>query len=138
MPFSALRIYFENSAGRVLEHPDGYAVIQYHPGTRDMFHLQAFLQHTGQLMRLRGWHRLLSDHRVMHPFAPEERDWILNYWLTRQTEGGTSIVGAGVYPPEQVAQMPAAQTEQAAQLPGITFRIFAAPEPAAAWLGQYA
>jgi hypothetical protein len=138
MPFSALRIYFENPTGRVLEHPDGYAVIQYHAGSRDMFELQAFLQHTGHLMHQRGWHRLLSDHRVMEPFAPEERDWILGYWLTRQTEGSGPIVGAGVYPPEQVARLPAAQTQQAAQLPGITFRIFSTIEEATNWLGGYA
>jgi hypothetical protein len=137
MSFSAPRIYFENPAGRVLEHPDGYVVIQYHPGPRDMFELQAFLQHTGQLMHQRGWHKLLSDHRVMTPFASEERAWILDYWLARQTDGGPSIVGAGIYPPEQVAQLPASQTQQAAQLPGITYRIFDAPEAAAAWLAQY-
>jgi hypothetical protein len=137
MPFSALRVYFDNPAGRVLEHPDGYAVIQYHPGPRVLFELQAFLQHTGQLLHRRGWHKLLSDHRAMAPFSAAKRAWILDYWLTRQTAGGTAIVGAGVYPPEHLAQLPAAQRDQPAHLPGITYRLFATPEAAAAWLGQY-
>lgn len=134
MPVPEIRLYFENAVGRVLEHPDSYALIQYHSGPRQMHLLQAFLTHTGQLLQLRGWHRLISDHRVMVPFTGEESTWILEYWLTRQTEGGGTIIGAGVFPAEQVAQMPAAHVEQEAHLPGLTFRMFTDEKQAAAWL----
>jgi hypothetical protein len=130
------RLYFENAAGRVLEHPDGYALIQYRSGPREMHLLQAFLTHAGQLLHLRGWHRLLSDHRVMTPLTADEGAWILGYWLTRQTEGGGLITGAGVFPAEQVARMPAEQVDQEAHLPGLTFRMFADENQAAAWLRQ--
>ncbi|UOQ74895.1 hypothetical protein [Hymenobacter cellulosilyticus] len=131
-----IRLYFENAVGRVLEHPDGYALIQYHSGPREMPLLQAFLTHTGQLMQLRGWHRLLSDHRVMRPFTPDESAWILSYWLSRQTEGGGVITGAGVFPAEQVARMPAEHVEQDAHRPGLVFRMFADENQAATWLLQ--
>lgn len=131
-----IRLYFENAVGRVLEHPDGYALIQYYAGPRKMSLLQAFLTHTGQLLQQRGWHRLLSDHRVMTPFSPEESEWILGYWLTRQTEGGATIAGAGLLPAELFAQLPPAQTQQDSALPGLIFRMFDDEAAAAAWLQQ--
>ncbi|SMB99563.1 hypothetical protein SAMN00120144_0264 [Hymenobacter roseosalivarius DSM 11622] len=70
MPAHASRLYFNNPVGRVLEHPDGYAHIIYEPGPRKLDYLQAFLTHTGQ--RLRCWHKLFSDQRLMAPFTPEE------------------------------------------------------------------
>jgi hypothetical protein len=90
--------------------------------------LQAFLTHTGHLL-----HRLLSDHRVMTPFTQEESAWILGFWLSRQTEGGGTITGAGVFPAAQVAQMPPDRVKQAAHLPGLTFCLLA-DQRAAAWL----
>jgi hypothetical protein len=32
MPYSTLRLYFENAVGRLLENPKGYLVVEYKPG----------------------------------------------------------------------------------------------------------
>ncbi|MGY2134941.1 hypothetical protein ACW9KT_22105 [Hymenobacter sp. HD11105] len=58
--------------GRILEHPQGYARVEYHAGARDMAYLQAYLRHVGQLLQLRGWHKLLGDQRQLTPYTPEE------------------------------------------------------------------
>jgi hypothetical protein len=43
MSASGLSIYFENAAGRLLEHPDGYVYFQYRAGKRTFTDLQALL-----------------------------------------------------------------------------------------------
>ena len=37
------KLYFENTAGRLLEHPGGYVVLEYKPGKRKLSDLQALL-----------------------------------------------------------------------------------------------
>ena len=131
----ALRIYFENSVGRILEHPDGYALVQYHAGERDLAYLQAFLRHTGQLLTLRGWHKVLGDHRLMTPYTEQESQWIVEYWLSKEHQG-RAIYGAVVLAPAEWAQLPDAYRQQAAQAGVMTFHLFAEESAALAWLGQ--
>ena len=59
-----LLLYFENSVGRILEHPGGYAVLWYAPGARDFAEFRAFLTHMGQLLHRRDWNRVFGDQRI--------------------------------------------------------------------------
>ncbi|MCR5886622.1 hypothetical protein LRS06_02295 [Hymenobacter sp. J193] len=128
-----MRLYFENPVGRVLEHPDGYALVQYHPGPRKLHHLQAFLTHTVQLLRLRNWDRMLGDQRQMEPFTPEENEWVLGYWLSEENQGHR-VFGAVLLAEEDFAQLPAEFTRQDGEAAALTYHLFANEAAATSWL----
>ncbi|WP_345233019.1 hypothetical protein [Hymenobacter saemangeumensis] len=132
---SALRLYFENPVGRVLEHPDGYALVQYHAGKRKLHHLQAFLTHTGQLLRRNSWNKILGDQRQMEAFTEEETTWIVNYWL-QAAQRGENIYGAVLLPTDAYAQLSASQVMEEAQAAALTYRVFDDEEAAQQWLKQ--
>lgn len=131
----ALRVYFENSVGRILEHPAGYALIQYHAGARELAYLQAFLRHVGQLLKLREWHKILGDHRVMTPYTEEESQWIVDYWLSYNNQG-REIYGAVVVALDEWAQLPDSYRLQEAQAGAMTYRLFDDEATALTWLQQ--
>ncbi|HEX8349395.1 MAG TPA: hypothetical protein VF598_05505 [Hymenobacter sp.] len=130
---STVRVYFENPVGRVLEHPDGYALVQYKPGKRQLYHLQAFLTHAGHLLQRRGWYKLLGDQRFMEPFTPEESAWIVDYWLTRARQG-SEVYGAVVLPNDVFARLSVSQVINEAKAAAMTYRLFDNEDEAKAWL----
>jgi hypothetical protein len=135
MLVSPLRIYFENSVGRILEHPDGYALVHYHPGARDLAYLQAFLRHVGQLLQRRGWHKILGDQRQMTPYTAAESQWIVDFWLSYQNQG-RAVYGAVLLTPDAWAQLPAPYRGAPAQAGAMTYCLFVDEGAALAWLGQ--
>jgi hypothetical protein len=78
-----LPVYFENAMGRILEHPNGYALLRYDPGRRSLVDVQNYLLHTGRLLHRQGWHKILSDQRLLTPFTQEEQALILDFWQAR-------------------------------------------------------
>lgn len=133
-------VYFQNPVGRVLEHPDGYAVVEYAPGPRQLDHLQAFLTHVGQLLRRRGWNRILGDQRAMDPSTPEESAWILDFWLTPTPDRMEGLRGAVLLPRDAFASLSVSQMMHEAQAAALTYRMFDEHEQAEAeaWLRQLA
>lgn len=119
-----------------MEHPDGYAHVVYEPGPRELQHLQAFLTHTGQLLRLRGWNKLLGDQRLMAPFTPEEGQWIVDYWLTAEQRGTSTIYGAVLLPEDVFARLSVSQVMTEAKAAALTYRMFDSEEAAQTWLRQ--
>ncbi len=136
MPTSTSRLYFNNPVGRVMEHPDGYAHVIYEPGPRRLDYLQAFLTHTGKLLRLRGWHKIFGDQRLMSPYTPEERQWIIDYWLTAEQRGSATIYGAVLLSEDDFAQLPASQATTEARAAALTYRLFDSETAAQQWLQQ--
>jgi hypothetical protein len=132
----ASRLYFGNPVGRVYEHPDGYAHVVYEPGPRKFHHLQAFLTHTGQLMRRHGWNRLLGDQRLMSPFTEEESTWVVNYWLSAAERGTDMVYGAVLLPHDVFARLSVSQVMTEARAAALTYRLFDTEEAAKAWLRQ--
>lgn len=132
----SLRLYFENPVGRILEHPDGYAVVQYKAGPRQLDHLQAFLTHAGRLLQSRGWHKLLGDQRLMAPFNDTERSWITEYWLDRKDKEAHPLYGAVLLPDDVFARLSVSQIMQEARAASMTYRLFQDLEEAEAWLRQ--
>ncbi|GAB3243577.1 hypothetical protein GCM10027346_40440 [Hymenobacter seoulensis] len=130
-----MRLYFENPVGRILEHPDGYVLIRYHAGPRDLFHLQAFLTHTGRLLQLRKWNKLFGDQRLMEPFTDEEGQWIVEYWLSESNQNWP-VYGAVLVAPEALASLPEALRSQPAHAGALTYRLFDDEQAAATWLLQ--
>jgi hypothetical protein len=130
---TALRVYFENPVGRIMEHPDGYAYVIYNPGPRKLDHLKSFLTHTSQLLHRRGWYKLLGDQRLMAPFTEEERLWIVDYWINRTAEG-SQIYGAVLIPEDVFARLSVSQMMGEAREAAMTYRLFESESDAAAWL----
>lgn len=138
LPSSSAQLYFENNAGRLFEHIDGYVVFQYHAGKRTLADLQALLTHTSNLLDRNQWHRLLGDQRLMSPFTEEESTWITTYWLdgSRQRPGG--IYGAIILAHDVFARLAMTQVMHEAKASALTYRLFESEEKAVAWLRQVA
>jgi hypothetical protein len=131
-----MRLYFENPVGRVLEHPDGYAVVQYAAGARDFATFQAFLTHTSHLLRRYNWHQMLADQRFMAPFTDEERTWIREYWLARSANDNYELYGAVIIPEDVFARLSLNLIMNDSQQSALTYRLFDAEAEAVAWLRQ--
>ena len=132
------KLYFENSVGRLLEHPEGFVVFAYKPGKRKLSDLQALLTHTRNLLERNQWHRMLGDQRLMAPFTEEEGAWIVDYWLdaTRQRPGG--IYGAVLLANDVFARLSMDQVMHEARASALTYRLFDSEDKAIAWLRQVA
>jgi hypothetical protein len=127
-----LPLYFENAAGRLLEHPDQYVIFQYHAGPRKFTDLQALLTHTGILLRRNKWHKLLGDQRLMAPFSEEESKWIVEFWLAGSQQ--ESLYGAILLAQDVFARLSMSQVMHEAQASSLTYRLFEDEVEAATWL----
>lgn len=130
----ALPVYFENAVARLLEHPHGYAVVEYQPGPRLLPDLQGMLAQLAQLLSQRRWHRVLVDQRHMQLFTAEESEWIRTHWLTR----GTVFHGAILLPHEVFARLASSQLVLEAKAANLSYRLFEEQAAAEAWLAQLA
>lgn len=135
-PTLTTKLYFENSVGRLLEHPEGFAILQYHPGKRKLSDLQALLTHGGNLLVRNQWHRMLGDQRLMVPYTDDESAWIVNYWLdaSRQRPGG--LYGAVIVANDVFARLSMDQVMHEARASALTYRLFDSEDKAVAWLRQ--
>jgi hypothetical protein len=131
-----MRIYFENPVGRLIEHPHGYALIQYAAGPRDFATFQAFLTHTSQLLRRHGWNKMLADQRQISPFTEEERQWIQEYWLARHESADHALYGAVIIPSDVFARLSVNLVLNDSQHAALTFRMFEEETEAVLWLTQ--
>jgi len=132
------KLYFENSVGRLLEHPEGFAIFQYYPGKRKLSDLQALLTHTSNLLHRNNWNRLLGDQRQMAPFTEEESAWIVNYWLDSSRYRSEGLYGAILLADDVFARLSMDQVMHEAKASALTYRNFDDEEKAMAWLRQIA
>lgn len=131
-----LRLYFENSVGRLLEHPDGYVVVQYNASKRKLEDLKTFLTQGSTLLRQRGWHKLLGDQRVMAAFTEAERNWITENWLTTSASPAQPYYGAVLLAHDVFARLAMNLVMNEARESGLVYRLFEDEAAAVAWLQQ--
>ncbi len=136
MPYSTLRLYFENAIGRLLENPKGYLVVEYQQGPRKLSELQALLHHASQALARNKWNKLLGDQRLMAPFTPEESKWITEYWLSAAQLRTATVYGAVLLPHDVFARLSVSQLMHDAKASTMTYRLFQEQAEAEAWLGQ--
>jgi hypothetical protein len=135
MPYAALRLYFENAVGRLLEQPAGqYVVVQYYAGPRQLSDLRAFLTHAGHLLSRQEWHKLLGDQRLMSPFTPEESQWITEHWLGAAQRRTNVLYGAVLLPHDVFARLSVSQVMNETKAAAMTYRLFEEDEAAQQWL----
>ena len=82
MPTAHQTLYFENTAGQVYEHAQGYAIIRYSAGKREAGSFEALGTAIGKLLTLRKWQRFLSDQRLLTPLTETEKRWVADSWVT--------------------------------------------------------
>jgi hypothetical protein len=136
MPYSTLRIYFENAVGRLLENPQGYLVVAYKPGLRQLSELQALLHHASQALARNNWYKLLGDQRLMSPFTPEESQWITEYWLSAAQLRTEAVYGAVLLPHDVFARLSVSLLMHEARASAMTYRLFEELAAAEQWLAQ--
>lgn len=98
--------YFENSLGRLLEHPAGhYITIEFRSGPRQLLELADFLTHAGQLLARWGWDKLLGHQGLMASFTFEETEWLAAYWCGQASYSVALLYGAQLLPHEVFARL---------------------------------
>ena len=123
-------LYFQNPVARLLEHPQGYAVVEYRPGPRQLSDLQGLLAQLVRLLTQRGWDKVLADQRLMQPYTPEESEWIRANWLTR----GVVFRGAILLPQDVFARLASSQLVHEAKAANLSYRLFEEQAAAEVWL----
>lgn len=102
---TTLHTYFENQAGRLLEHPvERYIHVEYRTGSRQVGELQAFLNKAGELLAQRGWDKLHHHEGHMSALTSEEITMLTDYWATKE-HAPTDLYGAMLLPHEVFAQL---------------------------------
>jgi hypothetical protein len=131
-------IHFENNAGQVLTHPDGYAILRYLPHRRQPDDLTRLLTALGQLLLRRRWQRFLADNRHMTPLNETEKAWFAAQWLGEGVPRPVPLYGAVVLPTEVVARLSINQmlSQAAADGATITYRTFTDLSQAEAYLAS--
>jgi hypothetical protein len=135
---SGLPLYFENPIGRLYEHPDGYVVIDYNAGARQLREFQAFLNHLEHLLKRRGWNKMLANQRLLAPFTDEERSWIKEQWLQVSHALQREMVAAVLLPEDVFARLAMSTLMQGAREGVLLYQVFNDAQEAAAWLRQVA
>jgi len=136
MPLSTHLVYYENAVGRLSEHANGYAIVQYKPGKRLLGDFQALLTHLGNLLQRRSWHKVLTDQRAMTPFTEEERRWVQEQWLVAEPGRPSGIMVALLLPEDVFARLATNLVMHDTQEGHLRYHIFQDEVSAAAWLRQ--
>jgi len=128
-------LYFNNALGRVYHYDPDYVRIDWQTAPMTRPDLRAVYEHTLHLLKRSGLHKVLSDHRLMPPYKPEDRDWLMRDWVPRAVaEAGYShcaVVQAHDVFNHQVTQQLATDVNQQTKL---VVAYFSQLDPALTWL----
>ena len=131
-----LRLYFRNEVATIEEHANGYALLTYHPGSRQWEQAQAILVQLAQLLALRGWFRVLLNQQRMQAFKPREAIQVAAFWQQRTQQWGHGICVACILAQDMFARITATAMRQELQGAGIIYTFFEDAHQAGSWLGQ--
>jgi len=131
---SGLPLYFENPIGRLYEHPDGYLIVDYNAGARQMEEYQAFLSHTANALRRHGWNKMLANQRLLVPFTQQERTWLREHWLAVSHAPQREMIAAVLLPDDVFARLSVSNLLQDAREGALVYRSFDSAQEAATWL----
>jgi hypothetical protein len=76
-------LYFNNALGRVYLCAPDYVRIDWQTAPMTRMDLRAVYEHTLHLLKRSGLRKVLSDHRLMAAYTPEDREWLLHDWVPR-------------------------------------------------------
>ena len=128
-------LYFNNALGRVYLYAPDYVRIDWQTAPMTRVDLRAVYEHTLHLLKRSGLRKVLSDHRLMPPYTPEDRDWLMYNWVPRaMVEAGYShcaVVQAHDVFNHETTQRMVAEVNQTGLL---TVQYFDQLDPALDWL----
>ncbi|TGE21279.1 hypothetical protein E5K00_13375 [Hymenobacter aquaticus] len=135
MPNSrALKLYFENTAARLTQDPNGFLRVRWTSKARRLEETQAVFTHMRLALERFGWSRILIDQTAMLPFTTAEQQWISQQWLPRAVQEGGYRHGAVVVSPEVMVRLATSYiTTQVLGLP-LVYRSFEHETEAVQWL----
>lgn len=132
-----LPVYFENSAGRILENAAGrYLYLKWSANERDTESFQALLNHVARALVRHRWSKVLAIQQAMQPLNEQELDWMLREWLPQAMRQAGYRHGAIVLPHQQEARVSTTQLTDKAQQQAMNYQTFEAEAEAATWLQQ--
>jgi hypothetical protein len=135
----ASTIFFRSPAGLVLEHArTGYAELRYLPSKRQPGDLAALLTHLGRLLLARGWHKFLSDNRLMTPYSADEKQWFVSQWLSGVVPHPNPLTGVIILPEDVVARLSFLEMSMRASEASLRYRTFQQADEALAYLNSLA
>jgi hypothetical protein len=89
-------LYFDNAAGRIWHHPNGYIRLDWHrTPTRDA-HVRELYEAAAEALQQLGLTRLISDHRHMPPMSPALQRWLADTWVPTTVQNSGYRRGAVV------------------------------------------
>ncbi|RSK49888.1 hypothetical protein [Hymenobacter rigui] len=133
---AGLPLYFENPIGRFYEHPDGYVIIDYNSGPRHFEIFQSFLHHLENLLKRRGWNKMLGDHRRMDPFTEQEHEFVNNQWLQVSHAMQQEMQAAVLVSEEVFVRLPPEFKQQDLREGVLLYHLFTEAGSATTWLRQ--
>lgn len=131
---SHFTLYFENSLASISTHTAAYVQLTYHAGTCTEENLREVLQHTGNLLQRRRWHRLLEDQQQLPPLSTEQQLMITRYWKQQMPHLPYSLCVAAVQAQNVFARLAAASLRHALRAAAIDYNAFDTLEAASSWL----
>ena len=81
-------LHFHNDLANVAEHADGYVSIEWKPAPMRTRDLREVYDQALELLRRTGFSRILTDHQLMSPLQPSDREWLIHNWVPRAVQAG--------------------------------------------------
>lgn len=128
-------LYFENTAGQLLEDPAGFLRANWSANARTPDEARALFTHMLHVLKRRGWSRILINQVTMRPFSPDEQQWVAKEWLPLAVQAGYRHGAVVVSTNVMVRLATAYITTQIMGLP-LVYRSFEVEADAAKWLLQ--
>lgn len=129
-------IQFENTVGRAMDDPLGFARLTYQPGPREAGALALLLGHVTHLLARRGDGCLLVDQRLMAPFTLAEQTFVIEQWLPEAMAEGGYRFGAVILANNVFSRLATRTVTTAVREMPMLYQYFEQEAEAIAWLLQ--
>lgn len=127
-------LYFQNTAGRLLEDPAGFLRADWSSNARSLEDTCALFTHMRQALKRHNWSRILVNQLNMRPFSTAEQQWVSKEWIPLAVEEGGYRHGAVVVSPEVMVRLATAYVTTHVQNLPLTYRSFETDAEATQWL----
>jgi hypothetical protein len=127
---------FTNAVASVQADPEGYAVMRWRPGPRQLADYQEAMNVLLRVIRALGTGKALVDHLHITAFSEEERHWIATHWLPRAVVQGNYRYAALLAQPHTVTWLVLQGQQLLAWPEAPTVQLFTEEAEAREWLRQ--
>ncbi|OON67858.1 hypothetical protein [Hymenobacter sp. CRA2] len=133
MPDSA-SLYFANAAAEVQPDPEGFALMRWQPGPRQLSDYQDAMNALLRVIRAVGTGKALVDHLRIAPLTEAEQHWVATNWLPRAVVQGNYRYAALLSTAEAMAWLNRLDPQLLGWPQAPTYMVFDNEQKARAWL----